>query len=72
MDSVLQQGIKVAFFLLSGALLVSFSIVTFIEGILSQIAGYEFSAVVFYFVSMCALGATFWTYSKAKKVLSTL
>jgi len=68
----LEQGFKVAFYLGSGAILLTFFIVTFVEGLLAQTSGYALSATVFYFIAMCALGATYWTYDKSKKVLRTL
>ncbi len=66
------QSLKLTFFLLSGVLLITFSIVTFIEGIMAQTSGYSLVATVFYFVSMCSVGATIWTYWKAKKTLGTM
>ena len=72
MEEALQQGIKIAFFAGSGAILLTFFIVTFVEGIMAQTAGYAMSATVFYFIAMCALGAALWTYSQAKKMLRAM
>ncbi len=68
----LKQGLKAAFFILSGAILISFGLVTLIEGILAQTRAYSLTALVFYFISMCSFGATIWTYVEAKRTLSTL
>jgi len=68
----LSQGLKAAFFILSGALLVSFGLVTLIEGIMIQLARDSLTSLVFYFISMCSFGATIWTYFEAKRTLSTL
>jgi len=69
---VIQQGFKVAFFLLSMAILLTFALSTLIEGIKAQIPGYTESAIVFYFISMISIGATIWTYWQAKKTLGTI
>lgn len=72
LQDAVEQGFKVAFYLISGAILLTFFIVTLVEGLLTQIANFELSATVFYFIAMCSLGAAFWTYANAKKVLRTL
>ena len=69
---VLQQGFKVAFFLLSMAILLTFALSTLIEGILAQTSGYTLVATTFYFISMVSIGATVWTYWQAKKTLGTI
>ena len=72
MQDALRQGLKIAFYLVSGAILSTFFIVTLVAGLLAQISGYELSATSFYFIAMCSLGAALWTYTKARKVLRTL
>ncbi len=72
MQETKNQELKAVFFILSGIILITFAITTFIEGILSQIQGYSLVSLVFYFVSMCSVGATFWTYSKGKNILKTI
>ncbi|MFH1895476.1 MAG: hypothetical protein ABIJ74_02760 [archaeon] len=67
-----QQEMKIVFFLLSGIILVTFSIATFVEGILAQTSGYSLVATTFYFVSMLSIGATIWIYLKGKHALGTL
>ena len=71
-QDALEQGLRIAFYLGSGAILLTFFIVTLIEGILAQTSGYALSATVFYFIAMISLGASYWTYYKAKKMLRTL
>ncbi|PJA19090.1 MAG: hypothetical protein COX63_01775 [Candidatus Diapherotrites archaeon CG_4_10_14_0_2_um_filter_31_5] len=72
MQEAVGQGFKIAFYVVSGAILLTFFILTFIEGILSQISRYPESSIVFYFIAMLSIGATYWTYTKAKKALRTL
>ncbi len=72
MEIVIEQALKAAFYLASGAILMTFFVLTFVEGILSQTTGYPLVSIVFYFIAMTSLGAAFWTYMQAKKVLRTL
>jgi len=70
-DMTKEQEMKFVFFLLSGIILVTFSIATLIEGILAQTRGFSLVATTFYFISMFSVGTTIWTYWKAKKTLGT-
>jgi len=71
-DGTKQQEAKLVFFLFSGIILITFSIATFVQGILAQTSGYSLVGTTFYFISMISVGATIWTYIKAKKTLGTL
>lgn len=72
MQEAIEQGFKIAFYIVSVAILATFFIMTFIEGILAQISRYPQSSILFYFIAMVSLGAVFWTYTKAKKAVRTL
>jgi hypothetical protein len=70
---VMKQIFKASFFILSVAILTAFSIVTLIEGMLTQVVLFDsLTSLVYYFVSMCAIGSAMWTYFKARKTLSTI
>lgn len=70
--SELSQVFRALFFFLAGIILISFFLVTFIEGILLQMEKQSAFSVVYYFVSLCCIAATYWTYLKAKAVLRTI
>ncbi|MBU1120402.1 hypothetical protein KJ660_00835 [Candidatus Micrarchaeota archaeon] len=71
-NSELSQVFRALFFFLAGIILITFFFITFIEGILVQLEKESAFAAVYYFVSLCCIAATYWTYLKAKAVLRTI
>jgi len=67
LNSLFKQTIKVAFFLGLGILLIAFSILTFIQGILWQLEGQFVPAFLDYFVAILCLAINYWIFIRAKE-----